>query len=53
MEKLDKLIKSGDIRIDRGEYVGKAKDGVEVLIGEVGDEARIETYLQEYPPDKW
>lgn len=35
-------------------YVGRCADGVEVLLGPVGDEARIERYLADYPtPNHW
>jgi hypothetical protein len=51
---LTKLMDNGDIFLDGETYVGKASDGVEVQIGMVGEEDRIEKYLKSYPsPDTW
>jgi len=46
---LEQLIKSGDIFLDEDEYVGIASNGDEVSLGYVGQELRIEYYLQSHP----
>jgi hypothetical protein len=52
--RLAALMKSGKVFKDRGEYVGVADDGTEVSIGNVGEEAKVEKYLEAHPtPDTW
>jgi len=44
------LIESGIIWIDEDfNYVGMAADGEEVILGNVGEEDKVERYLQDYP----
>ena len=51
---LQKLIRSKKIFIDNGEYVGKAADGKEVSLGNIGDEKQVEKYLKSHPdPKDW
>lgn len=51
---LQQHLKEGNIFIDKREYVGKASDGREVLIGTVGMEDSLEDYLKHFPgPDLW
>jgi hypothetical protein len=51
---LRKLVQSGDIFVDKDEYVGKAADGEEVSLGSTHDPAQVERYLQSYPgPKDW
>jgi len=51
---LDSLIYAGTIWIEGTEYVGKASDGVVVLIGTVGWEKDTERYLTQRPkPEQW
>lgn len=52
---LDGLAAAGLIWIDsHGEYVGVARDGVEVSLGMVGYEADVERYLRAHPtPADW
>lgn len=54
MRQLEKLLASGYVWIVDSHYIGRASDGEEVVIGEVGDEERIEWYLASYPnPTDW
>jgi hypothetical protein len=51
---LSKLLVAGTITIDKGEYIGKASDGVTVSIGTCGYEDAAERYLAARPtPDLW
>ena len=51
---LQKLIKAKVVFIDNIEYIGKAVDGKEVSLGNVGDEKQIEKYLKDHPtPKDW
>jgi len=48
------LLGSGVIWNDGSSYVGTASDGVEVLLGTVGDEESLERYLTKNPtPSHW
>ena len=52
--KLDEHLKAGIIFIDGTLYIAKAADGIEVVIGYVGNENSLEDYLQNYPtPKDW
>lgn len=45
---------TGAIYSDQGDYLGIAKDGVHVLMGSMGYEANLESYLENYPtPADW
>jgi hypothetical protein len=48
-----RLLANGTIRIQDGEYVGRAADGVEVNLGVVGFEDACERYLSTVPQEKW
>ena len=51
---LDSLIKNGNIYKNGNEYIGIASDNVHVLIGGVGREKQLESYLTECPnPTYW
>lgn len=51
---LNAMLNSGDIFIDKNDYVGIASDGDRVTIGWVGRESEIEDYLSSYPtPEDW
>ncbi len=51
---LAERIESGTITIEDGEYIGHAADGVDVNLGTVGYESRVEKYLQAHPrPCDW
>ena len=51
---LDRLLQSGDIWIERGEYIGRASDGIIVSIGTIGFEQDAERYLRARPdPKDW
>ena len=51
---LNQLIEDRIITIDCYDYVGTAFDGVEVFLGNVGNEAQVEGYLKEHPkPTDW
>ena len=52
--RLTALLTSGELWIDRGEYIGRATDGTECAVGTVGCEASAERYLTAHPgPDEW
>jgi len=51
---LENLIAMKLIYLDENEYVGIASDGTEVNLGYIGNEKRIEYYLQSNPtPSTW
>ena len=48
------LVHSGKMFMEDGEYVGIASDGVQVILGTVGEEDRLARYLTDHPtPDTW
>lgn len=54
MTALEKLLESGSIIAWCGEYIGTASDGVEVILGEIGREDTLESYLLSHPtPETW
>ena len=48
-QRLKELMESGIIWIEDGTYIGMASDGVEVQLGIVGEEKRLEKYLEACP----
>lgn len=50
---LNTLLKDNRIREDRGNYIGVASDGEEVLLGVTGAEIPLEEYLEEHPTPKY
>jgi hypothetical protein len=52
--RLVKELEAGRIRLEDQEYIGKAADGVEVKVGTLGYESRLEEYLITHPdPMDW
>ena len=53
-ERLQICLDNATIFVDRGEYIGRTKDGTEVNVGTVGYESSVECYLSKYPdPSFW
>jgi len=51
---LSNFMKDKTIFIENKEYIGKASDGAEVNLGNVGDELKLYSYLESHPkPDTW
>lgn len=48
------LMEQGKVKIVDREYIGTASDGVEVLLGQVGNECAMLRYLADHPsPNDW
>lgn len=51
---LEKLLESGSVIARCGEYIGTASDGVEIILGTIGQEDILESYLLSHPtPETW
>lgn len=50
----DDMMRKGIIRLVNREYIGRASDGVDVLLGTVGNEHAMMIYLVSHPsPSDW
>lgn len=51
---LSELLSRAVVWVEDGTYIGRASDDVEVQLGMVGDEDRMERYLTACPtPESW